>query len=414
MGSPYMRLRTLDGHIHAPHDGATPLAVSSPPFPQPHPSSPATPLTSAWALRQGGGPAAAPAAAGGAGFGVVGCGMIAGFHAKAIEQLEGATLVACYDAVAAAAESYGEANGCAVYTDLEKMLADPAVTVVTICTPSGAHMEPAVAAAQHGKHVIVEKPLEVTLARCDAIIDAAAANNVTLATILPERFHESSTALKQAVDDGRFGTLSLGGSYVKWYRDQAYYDSGAWRGTWAMDGGGALMNQAIHSVDMLTWVMGPVAEVAGATTATLAHERVEVEDAVVATLRFANGALGAVEASTAAFPGAMKRLEICGSTGSAVVEEQTVSAWSFAEEVSVSCPSHCRRPAQQRPCSRRGRRTSSCARSWRPRRTSSAAAPTPPTWTPRPTSASSPTCSAPSTAARRPWWTARRAVARSS
>ena len=96
--------------------------------------------------------------------------------------------------------------------------------------------------------------------RCDAIIDAAAAANVTLATILPERFHESSTALKQAVDGGRFGTLSLGGSYVKWYRDQAYYDSGAWRGTWAMDGGGALMNQAIHSVDMLTWVMGPVAE----------------------------------------------------------------------------------------------------------------------------------------------------------
>jgi UDP-N-acetyl-2-amino-2-deoxyglucuronate dehydrogenase len=197
--------------------------------------------------------AAAAAAAGGTGsgglgFGVVGCGMISGFHAKALDAMDGAQLVACYDAIPAAAEQFGAANGCTVYSDLTAMLSDPAVDVVTICTPSGAHLEPAVAAAQHGKHVVVEKPLEVTLERCDAIIDACDAAGVTLGTILPTRFHESSQKLKEAIEQGRFGTLSLGGAYVKWWRDQEYYDSGAWRGTWAMDGGGALMNQAIHTV----------------------------------------------------------------------------------------------------------------------------------------------------------------------
>ena len=123
-----------------------------------------------------------------------------------------------------------------------------------------------------------------------------------LATIFPSRFHDSSVKLKRAIDAGRFGRLTVGDAYVKWFRTQQYYDSGAWRGTWALDGGGALMNQAIHSVDLLTWLMGPVAEVC-AQTALLAHERIEVEDAAVATLRFANGALGVIEATTAAYPG---------------------------------------------------------------------------------------------------------------
>src|SRR5262249_47416375 len=151
--------------------------------------------------------------------------------------------------------------------------ADPAVNVVTICTPSGAHMEPAIAAAKAGKHVIVEKPLEVTLSRCDAIIKECEKAGVTLSTIFPSRFHESSQLMKQAVEAGRFGNLTIGDSYVKWYRTQEYYDSGAWRGTWKFDGGGALMNQAIHSVDLLTWLMGPVKEI-NAFTALLAHKNI--------------------------------------------------------------------------------------------------------------------------------------------
>jgi predicted dehydrogenase len=264
------------------------------------------------------------------GFGIVGCGMISGFHAKAIADVKGANLVACFDTREEAAIKFGAENDCQPYTKLDAMLANPKVDIVTIATPSGAHMEPAVAAAKAGKHVIVEKPLEITLKRCDRIIDACEKAGVQLGAIFPSRFHDSSVKLKRAIEGRRFGKLTIGDAYVKWFRTQAYYDSGAWRGTWALDGGGALMNQAIHSVDLLTWLMGPVVEIQ-ANTATLAHERIEVEDAAVATLRFANGALGVLEATTAAYPGYLKRVEIHGSEGSAVLEEEDLKVWDFAK-----------------------------------------------------------------------------------
>jgi UDP-N-acetyl-2-amino-2-deoxyglucuronate dehydrogenase len=266
------------------------------------------------------------------GFGIIGCGMISKFHAKAIADVADARLVACFSRTPASADRLAEATGCRPYYDFDEMLRDKDVTIVTIGTPSGAHMEPAVAAARAGKHVIVEKPLEITLPRCDAIIDACSRSRVKLSTIFPSRFHESNVQLKRAVEAKRFGRLTLGDAYVKWYRTQAYYDSGAWRGTWNLDGGGALMNQAIHSVDLLTWLMGPVRTVQ-AITATLAHERIEVEDTAVATLQFVNGALGVIEASTAAFPGYLKRIEIHGSAGSAVIEEEDIVKWDFAEAV---------------------------------------------------------------------------------
>jgi UDP-N-acetyl-2-amino-2-deoxyglucuronate dehydrogenase len=264
------------------------------------------------------------------GFGIVGCGMISNFHAKAIADVRGAKLVACFDTREASAAKFAADNGCKAYTDLNAMLADPKVQIVTIATPSGAHMEPAVAAARARKHVIVEKPLEITLKKCDRMIEACEKAGVQLGAIFPSRFHDSSVKIKKAIEGGRFGRLTLGDSYVKWFRTQQYYDSGAWRGTWALDGGGALMNQAIHSVDLLTWLMGPVVEIQ-ANTATLAHERIEVEDVVVATLRFANGALGTLEATTAAFPGYLKRIEIHGSEGSALLEEEDLKGWDFAK-----------------------------------------------------------------------------------
>lgn len=265
------------------------------------------------------------------GFGIIGCGMIARFHNKAIADVKGAKLVACFDNIPAAAEKFAAETGCKCYTKLPDMLADPAVQVVTIGTPSGAHMEPAVAAANAGKHVIVEKPLEITLKRCDAIISAAEKNKVKLSTVFPSRFHQSSQEMRRAIEANRFGNLSVGDAYVKWYRTQQYYDSGAWRGTWKLDGGGALMNQAVHSVDLLTWLMGPVAEVT-AHMATLGHERIAVEDTVVATLRFASGALGVIEASTATYPGYLKRIEIHGSEGTAVMEEEDIKVWDFAKK----------------------------------------------------------------------------------
>jgi predicted dehydrogenase len=264
------------------------------------------------------------------GFGIIGCGMIANFHAKAIGDVRGAKLVACYDQFPAAADKLAEATGCKAYHDLDAMLADPAVHVVTIGTPSGAHQDPAVAAARAGKHVIVEKPLEITLKRCDKIIEECKKAGVVLSTIFPSRFHDSSLELKRAIEQKRFGRVTLGDAIVKWYRSQAYYDSGAWRGTWELDGGGALMNQAIHSVDLLTWLMGPVVEIR-AQTGLLAHERIAVEDVAVATVVFANGALGVIEATTAAYPGYLKRIEIHGSEGTAVMEEEDVVKWDFAK-----------------------------------------------------------------------------------
>lgn len=264
------------------------------------------------------------------GFGIIGCGMIANFHARAIRDIEGAKLLACYNPTAPKADKLAAEYGCAAYTDLDKMLAHPGINVVTIGSPSGAHMEPCLAAAEAGKHVIVEKPLDVTLERCDRMIAACEQAGVKLATIFPSRYHGSARLMKRAVDQGRFGKLALGDAYVKWYRTQQYYDSGAWRGTWKLDGGGALMNQAIHSVDLLLWLMGPVAEVS-AHTAMLAHERIEVEDVAVASLRFASGALGVIEATTAGFPGSLKKIEITGSTGTAILEEEDIIKWHFAE-----------------------------------------------------------------------------------
>lgn len=264
------------------------------------------------------------------GFGIIGTGMIAEFHAAAIADIADAKLVGCYNRTAEKATAFAEKHGITAYDDLDAMLANPDIHVVTIGTASGAHTEPAVAAAKAGKHVIVEKPLDVTLARCDAIIEACQQNNVKLATIFPSRFHGPATEMKKAIDSGRFGTLSLGDAYVKWFRTQEYYDSGAWRGTWKLDGGGALMNQAIHSVDLLCWLMGDVESIT-ANCNLVGHERIEVEDVAVASLKFKNGALGTIEASTAVYPGYLKRIEIHGTKGSAVMEEEDIKAWDFAE-----------------------------------------------------------------------------------
>lgn len=265
------------------------------------------------------------------GFGIIGCGMIAHFHARAIAEVRGARIAACFDTIPASADRLAKETGCKPYYALDEMLADSDVDIVTIGTPSGAHMEPAVAAANAGKHVIVEKPLEITLKRCDKIIQVCEKNGVKLSAVFPSRFHDPAKEIHKAIAQGRFGRLSLGDAYVKWYRSQEYYDQGAWRGSWELDGGGALMNQAIHSVDLLLWFMGSVSEVQ-ANVATLAHQRIAVEDTAVASLRFANGALGTIEATTAAYPGYLKKIEIHGSEGSATMEEEDITRWDFRKK----------------------------------------------------------------------------------
>ena len=268
------------------------------------------------------------------GFAIVGCGMIASFHLKALAEIEGACVVAVVDKVPAALERFKDKHklDCKFYSTLAPALENSEVDIVIVSTPSGAHMEPAVAAAVAGKHVVVEKPLEVTLERCDQVIAACDRNKVKLCTIFPSRFGDANRTLKAAVDAGRFGRLTLGETTCKWWRTQEYYDQGGWRGTMALDGGGALMNQAIHNVDLLLWMMGPATHVSG-FTALLAHERIEVEDTAVGCLRFRSGALGVILATTSVHPGFPKTIAIHGDHGSAVIEQEDVLQWTFTPEL---------------------------------------------------------------------------------
>jgi predicted dehydrogenase len=268
------------------------------------------------------------------GFAIIGCGMIARFHAKALAEIPGARIVALADSDLPRARKLAEELGLGdnFYGELPPLLARRDVDVVIVATPSGAHMEPAVAAAEAGKHVVVEKPLEVTLERCDRILDACDRKGVKLCTIFPSRFADANRTLKAAVDAGRFGRLTLGETTCKWWRSQAYYDQGGWRGTKALDGGGALMNQAIHNVDLLLWMMGPVKQLCGFAD-RLAHERIEVEDTAVACLQFTSGALGVIEATTSVHPGLPKTIAVHGDRGTAVIEQEDVLRWDFAPEL---------------------------------------------------------------------------------
>ena len=265
-------------------------------------------------------------------FGIIGAGMIGEFHAQAIAAMHGGRLHSVFARRREAAEKLGHAHDARVFTELDAFLADPDLDLVTIATPSGAHLEPALAALRAGKHVICEKPLEVTTARIDAMVAEADARGLTLAGIFNRRFHPAIEAFKQAVDSGRFGTLTSASAYVKWFRDQAYYDSGAWRGTWQLDGGGALMNQSIHTIDQLLYLAGPVKAVT-ASAACLAHERIEVEDTAVAILEFENGARGVIEGSTACWSstGHPARVQLCGTAGSVFLADEAFEIWDFAE-----------------------------------------------------------------------------------
>ena len=267
------------------------------------------------------------------GVAIVGCGMIARFHVAALAEIPGTRVVALVDRKPGQAAALREKLGisCDVYEDQEPALARKDVNLVIVATPSGVHMEPAVAAANAGKHVVVEKPLEITLERCDRIIDACDGAGVKLCTIFPSRFGDANRALKAALDAGRFGRLTLGETTCKWWRTQSYYDEGGWKGTRGMDGGGALMNQGIHNVDLLLWMMGPATQIS-AFTATLAHQRIEVEDTAVACLRFANGALGVIEAATSVYPGLPKTIAIHGDRGTAVIEQDDLLRWELNPE----------------------------------------------------------------------------------
>ncbi len=262
-------------------------------------------------------------------FAVVGCGNISQAHIDSIKKIEGARLVAVWSRTAKRAQEVAAKEGCDAVESLDRLVERGDVDIVTVCTPSGFHLEPALKAIRAGKHVLVEKPLEVTEERCAQLIEAADEHRVQLGVVFQSRFAPANRAAYEAIRAGRFGRLVLGDAYVKWFRSQAYYQSGAWRGTWELDGGGALMNQAIHAVDLLLWFMGPVKSV-HAHADCLAHTGIEVEDTVAAVLKFESGALGVIEATTSVQPGYPKRVEVHGSEGGVVLVDDAVASWHEA------------------------------------------------------------------------------------
>ncbi len=267
------------------------------------------------------------------GFGIVGAGTISDIHALAIRNIPEAALIGVYSTTKSKSDAFAAKYDCTSYDSLGALLAVPEIDIVCVCTPSGVHLEPAVESLKAGKHCVIEKPLEVTLERCDEIIDLAGKTGLKVAVIFPSRFYEASQQIKNAIQQERFGNLVFGDAYVKWSRSEAYYKSAAWRGTWKLDGGGALMNQGIHSVDLLQWYMGNVTSVQS-ITANRRHNSIEVEDTVVSTLEFENGALGTIACSTAVYPGALKRIEIMGTTGTAILEESSLTKWQFENAAS--------------------------------------------------------------------------------
>lgn len=265
------------------------------------------------------------------GFGIVGGGMIGAVQAAAIEQISGAKLLAVCGRDEQKAAEFAAKFGCASYTDYDKFLQHPGLQIVNVCTPSGTHAELGIRAAEAGKHVLTEKPIEVNLEQADALIAACDKAGVKLGVIFQSRFLPAAQRIKQAIDEGRLGKLMIGDALVKWYRAPEYYAPGTWRGTLKMDGGGALINQAIHTVDLLCWMMGP-AESAFAMKAALRYPHIEAEDTLVGTVKFQNGALGVVQAATSAKPGFKRRLEISGERGTVILDGDAISVWAIDGE----------------------------------------------------------------------------------
>ena len=255
-------------------------------------------------------------------FGILGCGLIGDVHIRALLEVDGCELFAVCDASSERAEEFGKKHGVKAYSDYLKMLADPEIDAVAICTPSGMHKDQTIAALNANKHVLVEKPMALTSADAKEICDAAEKSDKIVSVIFQMRFTEDLQYLKKVIEEGRLGQLTFCDLYMKYWRDPSYYAASPWRGTFAMDGGGALMNQGIHGIDLLEYIVGGVKDVQGIVR-TLSH-RIEVEDTAVAMLEFESGALGTIVASTCAYPGFERRIEIHGDRGYAVLTENSI------------------------------------------------------------------------------------------
>ena len=264
------------------------------------------------------------------GFGVIGCGLVSQFHGKAIQAASGAKLVAAVDRIPERAAEFTETYGGEALECMDAIFARDDVDVINVLTPNAYHEEYVVKAAQAGKHVLVEKPPEMTLEKVDRMIAACEQAGVQFGVVLQCRFRKAIEAIKRAVDKGRFGRLLHGDAYMKWFRPKEYYFRDAWRSS-REQGAGVTIQHAFHYIDLLHHLMGPVKQVQARMT-NLAHPEVALEDTVIALLDYANGAQGIVEASTALYPGTDIRIEINGEDGTAIMQGERIIEWAFKEE----------------------------------------------------------------------------------
>jgi UDP-N-acetyl-2-amino-2-deoxyglucuronate dehydrogenase len=257
-------------------------------------------------------------------LGIIGGGNISETHARAAKEIEGLEIAAIYGKNKQKTERLAQTFGGTPYEDLPSFLKHERLDLVMIGSPSGMHAEHGIASARSGLHVLVEKPIDITTERADQLIDECQHAGVKLGVCFQDRVSPDICRLKQMVDEGRLGKPILVSGRVKWYRPPEYYSGPRWRGTWALDGGGALMNQGVHTLDLLLWLMGDVASVSA--KAVTALHTIEVEDTLVATLEFANGAVGTLEAATSVYPGYQRRVEVSGTEGTIILEHDRIVA----------------------------------------------------------------------------------------
>lgn len=261
-------------------------------------------------------------------FAIIGCGRISPNHLDAIKNAPHAQLVAVCDIIEEKAKQTAAENGVDKwYTDAEEMLQNEKIDVCCVLTPSGLHCECTCLCARYGVNVLCEKPLEVTKEKMQKMIDCCRENNVKLGCIFQRRTYDGVIKTKEAVEKGYLGTVTMADASLKYYRDQEYYDSGEWRATWELDGGGALMNQGVHGVDMISWIMGGVQSVT-AICKKLVWD-IEVEDTAVAMLKFKNGAIGVIQGATTAYPGLDTVISVHGSEGSISFGDQSLNIWNM-------------------------------------------------------------------------------------
>lgn len=266
-------------------------------------------------------------------FGIVGCGVIADAHILALEEVEGAKTIGVFDANQERAVAFAARHNIKVYPSYAAMLADEKIDAVCLCTPSGLHADQTMQALDCGKHIVLEKPMALTVEDAQRVCFKAEQSHQMVTVISQHRFHKDVQYLKSLIDKEAFGKLVLCDLSMKYWRDPSYYAASSWRGTWQMDGGGALMNQGVHGVDLMRYLVGDVT-VLGGQTKTMLH-RIEVEDTAVALVEFSCGALGTIEASTAAYPGFSRRIEIHGSRGYAVLVDSALEKLSINGELLI-------------------------------------------------------------------------------